>query len=102
MMSDSSDEAVPKLADFGLAKIMGITQEAIEPFGTLGFAAPEVLKKEPYGFSCDLWSVGCLTYGLLSGTLPFDKHDPKLTIQATLNDTVVFPPKHWVNISFDA
>ena len=61
-----------KLVDFGLAKIIGPSEKADEPFGTLGYVAPEVLKKEPYSFSCDLWSIGCIAYALLSGSLPFD------------------------------
>lgn len=72
MMSDTSEKAVPKLVDFGLAKIIGPSEKTTEPFGTLGYVAPEVLKKEPYTFSCDLWSLGCITYALLSGSLPFD------------------------------
>ena len=47
-------------------------EKADEPFGTLGYVAPEVLRKEPYSFSCDLWSFGCIIYALLSGSLPFD------------------------------
>ncbi len=72
MMSDSSDNAVPKIVDFGLAKIIGPSNTASEPFGTLGYVAPEVLKKQPYTFSCDVWSLGCIVYALLSGSLPFD------------------------------
>ena len=72
MMSDTTDQSVPKLADFGLAKIVGPSEKADEPFGTLGYAAPEVLRKEPYGPSCDLWSLGCICYALLCGALPFD------------------------------
>ena len=48
MMSDSSENAVPKIVDFGLAKIIGPSNTASEPFGTLGYVAPEVLKKQPY------------------------------------------------------
>jgi serine/threonine protein kinase len=62
MMNNSSDSAVPKLVDFGRAKIIGPSEKADEPFGTLGYVAPEVLKKEPYSFSCDLWSLGCIIY----------------------------------------
>lgn len=72
MMTDNSEQSVPKLVDFGLAKILGPTEKSNEPFGTLGYVAPEVLKKEPYSFSCDLWSLGCICYALLSGSLPFD------------------------------
>lgn len=72
MMSDQTDKAIPKLADFGLAKMVGPSEKADEPFGTLGYAAPEVLRKEPYGPACDLWSLGCISYALLCGALPFD------------------------------
>jgi serine/threonine protein kinase len=45
MMSSSLDIAIPKIVDFGLSKIIGPKQTATEPFGTLGYVAPEVLKK---------------------------------------------------------
>ena len=72
MMSDTSNQAKPKIVDFGLAKIIGPSETADEPFGSFGYVAPEVLKKKPYTFSCDVWSIGCILYALLSGSLPFD------------------------------
>ena len=84
MMSDDSEDAIPKLVDFGLAKIIGPSETAKEPFGTIGYVAPEVLKKEPYSFSCDMWSLGCIIYALMSGSLPFDHTDNKETIKMTL------------------
>lgn len=45
MMSDNTEESIPKLVDFGLAKMIGPNETALEPFGTLGYVAPEVLKK---------------------------------------------------------
>ena len=72
MMTDNSDFAMPKLIDFGLSRILAPSETSTEPYGTLGYVGPEVLKKEPYRFSCDIWSLGCLAYGMLSGCLPFD------------------------------
>lgn len=46
MMTNLTNEAVPKLVDFGLSKIIGPNEKTNEPFGTLGYVAPEVLKKE--------------------------------------------------------
>ena len=46
-MTDASNQAKPKIVDFGLAKIIGPNETADEPFGTLGYVAPEVLKKKP-------------------------------------------------------
>ena len=46
MMSSDDDDACVKIADFGLATLLGPTQTASEPYGTLGYTAPEVLKKD--------------------------------------------------------
>ena len=44
MMSNNSDTGIPKLADFGLAKMIGPNEKTDEPFGTLGYVAPEILR----------------------------------------------------------
>lgn len=44
MMSDQTDDAIPKIVDFGLSKIIGPNEKAREVFGTVGFIAPEVLQ----------------------------------------------------------
>ena len=99
MMSDNTESGVPKLVDFGLAKMIGPNEKADEPFGTLGYVAPEVLKKEPYSFSCDVWSFGCIIYALLSGSLPFDHESQKETIKMTLENKLEFDLPCWNNIS---
>lgn len=43
MMSDNSNTAHVKLVDFGLAKIIGPDCLTREPFGTVGYCAPEIL-----------------------------------------------------------
>jgi serine/threonine protein kinase len=66
MMTDKSKLAIPKIIDFGLAKILSKSETSSEPFGTIGYAAPEILKSEPYSFPCDLWSLGCLLYAMIT------------------------------------
>jgi len=100
-MSNNSETSVPKLVDFGLAKMIGPNEKADEPFGTLGYVAPEVLKKEPYSFSCDLWSYGCIIYALLSGSLPFDHESQKETIKMTLENELEFDLPCWNKVSND-
>ena len=72
LMTDTSEEADIRLVDFGLSKIIYPNEKMIEPYGTLSYVAPEVLLEEPYDQSADLWSLGVVTYLLLSGYLPFD------------------------------
>ena len=75
MMSDDSDQAIPKIVDFGFSRFLSPQGTAAEPFGTLGYAAPEILSQTPYSYKCDLWSVGCILFVLMCGKLPFDHAD---------------------------
>ena len=86
MMTDQSDTATVKIVDFGLARMLGPSEKAEEPFGTLGYAAPEILLKKPYTNQCDLWSLGCVIYAMLCSSLPFDHEKKSETIRMTIED----------------
>ena len=77
LMEDDSDKAGLKIVDFGLSKIIGPNETSLDPFGTLSYVAPEVLLQKPYGKEVDYWSLGVITYLLLSRVLPFDDEDDK-------------------------
>mmetsp|Transcript_64076 Transcript_64076/g.88620 ORF Transcript_64076/g.88620 Transcript_64076/m.88620 type:complete len:101 (+) Transcript_64076:1899-2201(+) len=77
LMTDNSDTAEAKIVDFGLSKIIGPNEKSTDPFGTLSYVAPEVLLQKPYGKEVDLWSIGVISYLLLSRVLPFDDDDDK-------------------------
>ena len=47
--------------------------------GTPEFVAPEVLAFEPVGLEADMWSIGVITYILLSGCSPFQGMQKCLT-----------------------
>lgn len=47
-----------------------------EKLGTPYYIAPEVLNKS-YNSKCDIWSVGVITYILLSGSPPFNGDNDK-------------------------
>ena len=67
-----------KLADFGLSEIISPTQSFCDFCGTLEFTAPEIVLERPSTHKVDMWSVGVLTYYLLSnGELPY-KYDSVL------------------------
>ena len=76
-MVDDSDTSDLKIVDFGLSKIIGPNETSLDPFGTLSYVAPEVLLQKPYGKEVDYWSLGVITYLLLSRVLPFDDEDDK-------------------------
>ncbi|CAJ0582973.1 unnamed protein product, partial [Mesorhabditis spiculigera] len=60
-----------KLIDFGLARHYDGSEDLYYMAGTPEFSAPEVIKFEPLDFRTDMWSVGVITYILLSGYSPF-------------------------------
>jgi serine/threonine protein kinase len=69
-----SDNDVVKLADFGIARATdqsSITQVG-SVLGTAAYLAPEQARGEEAGPRADLYSLGVVTYQLLSGRLPYE------------------------------
>ncbi|XP_049559643.1 myosin light chain kinase 3 isoform X1 [Orcinus orca] len=60
-----------KIIDFGLARRYKPREKLKVNFGTPEFLAPEVINYEFVSFPTDMWSVGVITYMLLSGLSPF-------------------------------
>lgn len=69
------DEAVVKVADFGLAKVFAGTSLKTK-CGTWGYSAPEMISGSGSAFGyddkVDSWSLGSILYILLCGYHPFD------------------------------
>src|SRR5450755_3177529 len=68
-----SDTDVVKLADFGIARATdqsSITQVG-SVLGTAAYLAPEQARGEEAGPRADLYSLGVVTYQLMSGRLPY-------------------------------
>ncbi|KAG1938100.1 death-associated protein kinase 2 isoform X2 [Pimephales promelas] len=60
-----------KLIDFGLAHRIKDGVEFKNIFGTPEFVAPEIVNYEQLGLEADMWTIGVITYILLSGASPF-------------------------------
>lgn len=75
MMLNSKWEV--KIADFGFATLIkGKTGNGIltTPLGTLSYAAPEILHKQPYlGAPADVFSLGAVLFTLVTGRMGFNK-----------------------------
>lgn len=71
MMEDLSEDSDVKLLDFGLSRMLGPNQKCAEAYGTIGYVAPEILLQNDYDKTVDIWSLGVVSYILLSGIDPF-------------------------------
>jgi eukaryotic-like serine/threonine-protein kinase len=64
---------VAKVMDFGLAKLAdssGITKTGMT-IGTAAYMSPEQTLGQPVDHRTDIWSLGVVTYQMLTGKLPF-------------------------------
>eukprot|EP01043_Picozoa_sp_COSAG02_P054077 COSAG02_NODE_6068_length_3827_cov_1.089056_2_plen_668_part_00 len=117
LLCESADpDSVIKLGDFGLSQILPadggmLTQSS----GTPEYVAPEVVTRPPQGYdqSCDIWSIGVITYILLSGFPPFYASDPdprqntRMILQQVKTKKIedsaeFFPAPEWTSISSEA
>lgn len=69
-----------KIGDFGAAACLYSHMTCRDEFrgqleGTLAFMAPEVLRSESYGRSCDIWSLGCCIIEMASARAPWNATD---------------------------
>ncbi|KAJ8287945.1 hypothetical protein COCON_G00006040 [Conger conger] len=70
-----------KVIDFGLAHFLTPGEEYRSLCGTPQYIAPEVINYEPLGVSADMWSIGVITYILLSGMSPFQGDSDEETLR---------------------
>mmetsp|Transcript_39401 Transcript_39401/g.97569 ORF Transcript_39401/g.97569 Transcript_39401/m.97569 type:complete len:359 (+) Transcript_39401:407-1483(+) len=111
MLSSNKSDAVIKLTDYGLSKILSDPGGGAEQTvcGTPSYVAPEILNCLNDGGSynavtADAWSLGCNLYILLSGYPPFwrfDDNQHKLFEHIMKNDWA-FDQPCWLEISDDA
>jgi len=98
MMTDNTDQAVPKVVDFGLSAIISPDQKIQGAVGTVAYAPPEIFRGDQYDKSVDVWSLGVIFYALLMGFLPYDSEDKKQIVKMLLNDPVPFD-QEWNEVS---
>lgn len=84
-----------KVTDFGIARAASgssVTQTGVV-LGSVQYFSPEQAKGVPADQSSDLYSLGCVMYELLTGTVPF-KGDSPISVALKHIQEGPIPPRH--------
>jgi len=91
------------VSDFGLAKSFGRGELLVTHCGTPHYAAPEIVRGDlSYDKSVDMWSIGVITFVLLSGCFPFHSDNEETLKIQIIKGNFTFPPEQWNNLSEQA
>lgn len=80
-----------KLADFGLAVMFKENSRRSTICGTLDYLPPEMVERNDYNETVDIWCIGVLLYELLVGSPPFQAPDKKDTYKRISDVDLQFP-----------
>jgi serine/threonine-protein kinase PpkA len=91
------DDGTPILTDFGIAKLLGHFSYTRATLGTPHYMSPEQVRNQKLGRSSDFYSLGCVFWEMLTGTVPYEA-DTNLSIPSKhLFAPVPRLPKHYAS-----
>ena len=101
MITQKDSEIRVKIMDFGLSKIASKEEKLVEGFGTLYYAAPEIIQNLPYNKEIDVWSLGVILFYIFTGYYPFIGKEEAEIEDKIINEPVEFKFKdgEWEKIS---
>lgn len=88
-----------KIVDFGLAHRFSPGEEYKSNSGTPQYIPPEVINYEPLSSAVDMWSIGVITYILLSGLSPFQGDTDAETLKNIIAMEYEFNEHHFSTTS---
>ncbi|XP_077016148.1 myosin light chain kinase 2, skeletal/cardiac muscle [Tamandua tetradactyla] len=91
-----------KIIDFGLARRYNPNEKLKVNFGTPEFLSPEVVNYDQISDKTDMWSMGVITYMLLSGLSPFLGDDDTETLNNVLSSNWYFDEETFEAVSDEA
>ena len=80
---NENDDVTVKLVDFGLAKFADEDQKLTRagvPIGSPFYISPEQVEGKELDERADIYSLGCLMYKSLTGSVPFEEVDALATM----------------------
>ena len=91
---DDADGPGVKVADFGIAKILGESSTSTHLVGTAHYMAPEFIRDNVLSPSLDVYALGVTLYQTLSGQLPFGtgQDNPYAVVQRHLGSSPAVIP----------
>ena len=90
------DSSKVKVIDFGLSRILGKYESSTDPYGSLCFKAPELIKHEPYDFKVDVWAIGITIYYLVYKELPFEKGSKEDIKYGIVQEAEAYPRNNFI------
>jgi hypothetical protein len=90
------DNSVVKVIDFGLSRILGKFENSTDPYGSLCFKAPELIKHDPYDFKVDVWAIGITIYYLVYKELPFEKGSKEDIKYGIVHENESYPRNNFI------
>ncbi|KAL3285162.1 hypothetical protein HHI36_019282 [Cryptolaemus montrouzieri] len=91
-----------KICDFGLSRRINLTRLYALNHGMPEYVSPECVNGEGVSYAHDMWSLGIITYILLSGRSPFRGANDRETLTNIKSGKWVFEDEWWINISSEA
>ena len=99
MITEMNNEINVKIMDFGLSKIVSNGEKLNEGYGTLYYAAPELIQNLPYNKEVDIWSLGVILFYIFTSCYPFMGKEEDEIEEKIINDPVEFKDGEWEKIS---
>ena len=106
LLAKHGDVLVPKVTDFGIAKVVGTTEDARGKsthadarMGTLQYMSPEQVRgAKNVTARSDVFSLGAMLYEMATGALPFDATDDFGVMRNIVDGTHVAPAVRYPRI----
>ena len=95
MLTEDNENAIIKIIDFGLSKIISSNESLIDGYGTLNFTAPEVLTRDPYNKEIDIWNLGIILFYMLTGHFPFEGIKEEIIANKIVYQPLEFNSEEW-------